>query len=73
MTEFVDKISFLFGVTKESIDKCEQIIEFVKQNPLKKFVPASILFNGRPYSHYDNEFGMYYHTMKNALKEDGKK
>lgn len=66
----MDKISFYFGVTKESIAKCEELIEFVRQNPLKKLVPASILFNGRLYNHYESEFNMYYHLMINAQNED---
>lgn len=73
ITELVDKISFLFSVTRESIAKCEELSEFVRQNPLKKLVPASTLFNGRLYSHYDNEFNMYYHLMINSQKDDSRK
>ncbi|XP_063695659.1 augmin complex subunit dgt5 [Culicoides brevitarsis] len=69
ITELIDKIAFYYGATKESIATCEELMDFVKQNPLKKLVPASILFNGRPYSDYENEFSMYYHSLINRQKE----
>lgn len=70
ITELIDKIAFYYGITKESVANCEELLEFVTQNPLKKLVPAATLFNGRPYSHYENEYNMYYHLLMNRRQKD---
>uniref|UniRef100_A0A336LQZ8 CSON012277 protein n=1 Tax=Culicoides sonorensis TaxID=179676 RepID=A0A336LQZ8_CULSO len=70
ITEYFDKISFLLEVTGKNINTCNELFKFMKENPLKKFVPSGSLFNGRPYSDYDKEFSMYNHLRLNGKKGD---
>lgn len=71
--EFSDKISFLHDVAEKNIINCADLLKFIQQNPLKKFVPSTTRFNGRPYSDYENEFTMHYHSLLREKGEEAKK
>uniref|UniRef100_A0A1Q3FX32 Uncharacterized protein n=1 Tax=Culex tarsalis TaxID=7177 RepID=A0A1Q3FX32_CULTA len=65
--EQLDEIDAISGNTRQIIEKSRVYYNFVRANPLRKYVPPKKLFNGRNYREYESEYLMYYRMINGTM------
>lgn len=68
--ELIDQITIINEITQQTLDKCQKYSNFFLKNPLNKYVPTSITFEGCTYQALENEFMLYNRILK---REDSRK
>ncbi|XP_053676529.1 augmin complex subunit dgt5 [Anopheles nili] len=61
--EMLDKIDAITSCTRQMLERARTYYNFVLANNLRKYVPATKLFNGRSFQEYENEYLMYYRMI----------
>lgn len=64
ISELLDIIPSLHGTTTRILENVDNYFEYLLNNPLRKYVPPSKLFNGKTYKEYENEYTLYYRMLK---------
>lgn len=64
LRELIDQINIVNDLTKDSFNKAFSYFKFITQNPLRKYVPSSVKFDGCNYQTLENEFLLYYRILK---------
>lgn len=63
ITEILDETQRIGQINKAVLQRLQKYMDFLKENPLRKYIPKSRLFNGRCYQEYEDEFMMYYNII----------
>uniref|UniRef100_A0A182K510 Uncharacterized protein n=1 Tax=Anopheles christyi TaxID=43041 RepID=A0A182K510_9DIPT len=61
--ELLDNIETLTNSSRQTMEKVRLYYSFTLANNLRKYVPATKLFNGRNFREYENEYLMYYRMI----------
>lgn len=64
VTESTDNTHKIYAKTKQIQDRSQRYVNFMMENPLRKFIPEKKLFNGLSYQEYEREFLLYYNMLK---------
>lgn len=68
LAEVSDEASAICANVHRLHENIQHCIQFIKENPLRKYVPKTETFNGKTYQDYEREFMMYYKMIQ---KTDG--
>lgn len=60
LAKLTDETSAIFANIHEIFCDVDRSLNFIKENPLRKWVPKSESFNGKSYEEYEREYMMYY-------------
>lgn len=63
ITEIIDETTHIAQIRDVCLQRLGKYMEFLKTNPLRKYIPKSRLFNGRSYQEYEEEFMLYYNIV----------
>lgn len=63
VAEIMDKTTMICSNTKEILNNIERYYKFMKENPMRKYVPKTKLFDGLTYYDYEREFLLYYNMI----------
>lgn len=69
LAELTDDTSAIIANIHEIFYDVDRYINFIKENPLRKWVPKSESFNGKSYDDYEREYMMYYKMIQRPEDE----
>lgn len=64
LTELRDQITGVNEIGQQTLKKCYKYFNFLLKNPLRKYVPSSIIFEGCNYQQLEQEFLLFYRILK---------
>lgn len=63
LTRLTDEAAVIGSNTLEIMNTNSRYFKFLLENPLRKFIPKSKLFNGLTYPDFEREFMLYYNMI----------
>ena len=63
LTRLMDEAAVIGSNTLEIMNTNSRYFKFLLENPLRKFIPKSKLFNGLTYPDFEREFMLYYNMI----------
>ncbi|XP_031625479.1 augmin complex subunit dgt5 [Contarinia nasturtii] len=66
LSEITDEASAICANIHRIYRNIERYINFINENPLRKWIPATETFNGKTYHEYEREFMMYYKMVQKS-------
>lgn len=64
LAELTDETSAICANIHEIFRNIEGYINYINENPLRKWVPKTEMFNGKTYEDYEREYMMYYKMIQ---------
>lgn len=63
VAEIMDKTTIMCSNTKEILNNIERYYTFLIENPLRKYIPKTKMFDSLTYFDYEREFLLYYNII----------
>lgn len=64
LAELTDDTSAIVANIHKIFKDIDRYINFIEENPLRKWVPKTETFNGKTYEEYERQYMMYYKMLQ---------
>lgn len=64
LAEVTDETGAICANVHRIFENIQRYIQFINENPLRKYISSTEKFNGKTYQDYEREFMMYYKMIQ---------